>query len=38
MYLGARCQKFFPAKWIKWMLTGVILFVAAKYVVEFLLK
>ncbi len=32
MYLGARCQKFIPAKVIKWMLAGILLFTAAKYV------
>lgn len=31
MYLGARCQKHVPSKAIKWMLTGVIIFTAAKY-------
>ncbi|MBI9081014.1 MAG: sulfite exporter TauE/SafE family protein [Pseudodesulfovibrio sp.] len=35
MYFGARCQKFLPAKVIKWMLCGVILFTAAKYVLDF---
>ncbi|SMF32489.1 sulfite exporter TauE/SafE family protein [Desulfovibrio gilichinskyi] len=38
MYLGARCQKFFPAKSIKWMLAAVILFTACKYISEFFLK
>ncbi len=38
MYLGARCQKFFPAKGIKWMLAGVILFTAGKYFLDFLIK
>ncbi len=37
MYLGARCQKFFPANIIKWMLTAVILFTAFKYIAEFFL-
>jgi len=32
MYLGARLQKFVPAKAIKWMLAGIIVFTAAKYV------
>ena len=32
MYLGARCQRFVPAKAIKWMLAGIILFTAARYV------
>jgi uncharacterized protein len=35
MYLGARCQKFVPAKAIKWMLAGVILFTAIKYAAAF---
>lgn len=35
MYLGARCQKFIPAKAIKWMLAGIIVFTATKYVAEF---
>jgi hypothetical protein len=34
MYLGARCQKYVPAKAIKWMLAGVIVLTAAKYAVE----
>jgi uncharacterized protein len=36
MYLGARCQKFVPATAIKWMLTGIMILTAAKYVLEFL--
>ncbi len=36
MYLGARCQKFVPARAIKWMLAGVIVFTAAKYAADFL--
>ncbi|MGE4292855.1 MAG: sulfite exporter TauE/SafE family protein [Desulfovibrio sp.] len=32
MYLGARCQKFVPARYIKWMLAVIILFTAGKYV------
>jgi uncharacterized membrane protein YfcA len=36
IYLGARCQKFVPAKAIKWMLAGVIMFTVAKYVIGFL--
>ncbi len=36
MYLGARCQKLVSAKAIEWMLAAIILFTAAKYVVEFL--
>jgi uncharacterized protein len=35
MYLGARFQKFVPARVIKWMLAGVIIFTATKYIVEF---
>jgi hypothetical protein len=35
MYLGARCQKHVPARAIKTMLAGVIVFTALKYVVEF---
>jgi len=31
MYCGARLQKHVPARVIKWMLVGVILFVAARY-------
>jgi len=38
MYLGARCQKFFPAKVIKWMLAAIIVFTATKYVLEFFLS
>lgn len=36
MYLGARCQKYVPAKAIKWMLSGIIIFTAAKYILDFL--
>lgn len=36
MYLGARCQKYVPAKAIKWLLTGIIIFTALKYVAEFI--
>lgn len=35
MYLGARCQKYVPARYIKWMLSALILFLAAKYVLDF---
>ncbi len=35
MYLGARCQKFVPARVIKWMLAGIITFTAIKYVAAF---
>ena len=35
MYLGARCQKFIPAKAIKWMLASIILFTGGRYVLAF---
>ncbi|MEW6674194.1 MAG: sulfite exporter TauE/SafE family protein, partial [Thermodesulfobacteriota bacterium] len=35
MYLGARCQKFVPAAIIKWMLAGIIVFTAVKYIAAF---
>jgi uncharacterized membrane protein YfcA len=35
MYLGARCQKYVPARVIKWMLAGIILLTAGKYVFAF---
>lgn len=35
MYLGARCQKFVPATWIKWMLAGVIVIAAIKYISDY---
>lgn len=35
MYLGARSQKFVPAKVIKWMLAVIIIFTAAKYALDF---
>ena len=35
MYCGARCQKFFPANVIKWILCGVIFTTATKYVIGF---
>lgn len=38
MYCGARCQKFVPAKNIKWMLAAIITFTAAKYIAEFFWK
>ena len=34
MYLGARSQKHFPAKAIKWMLAGILVFTALKYVID----
>ncbi|MBN1103758.1 MAG: sulfite exporter TauE/SafE family protein [Deltaproteobacteria bacterium] len=36
IYLGARCQKFVPAKAIKWMLAGIIVFTALKYASSYL--
>jgi uncharacterized membrane protein YfcA len=36
MYLGARCQKFIPARYIKWMLSGLLTFLSIKYVLDFL--
>ncbi|MDL2316479.1 sulfite exporter TauE/SafE family protein [Desulfovibrio sp. OttesenSCG-928-A18] len=36
MYLGARCQKFVPAKLIKWLLGLVIISTAVKYLLEYL--
>ncbi|MBW1998021.1 MAG: sulfite exporter TauE/SafE family protein [Deltaproteobacteria bacterium] len=36
IYLGARCQKFVPAGTIEWMLVGIIMFTAIKYVFGFL--
>jgi uncharacterized membrane protein YfcA len=35
IYLGARCQKFFPARFIKAMLCICVLFVAGKYIIGF---
>jgi uncharacterized protein len=35
MYLGARCQKYVPARAIKWMLAGIITFTAIKYIAAF---
>jgi uncharacterized membrane protein YfcA len=35
IYLGARCQRFVPAVWLKLMLTAVIFFVAGRYLVGF---
>jgi uncharacterized membrane protein YfcA len=36
MYFGARCQKFVPAKAIKLMLMGIIIFTVLKYIINFL--
>ena len=38
MYCGARLQKFIPARLIKWMLAGCILFLSGNYILGFLLK
>lgn len=38
MYMGARCQKYVPASAIKWMLGGIIVFTALKYISDFFLK
>ncbi len=35
MYLGAYCQKFVPANAIKWMLAGIIVYTAIKYIIGF---
>jgi uncharacterized protein len=35
MYLGARAQKFVPPKLIKGMLTGILIFLAAKYIIGY---
>ena len=35
MYLGARFQKYVPAKVIKWMLSAIIIFTAYKYISSF---
>lgn len=35
MYLGARCQKFVPAKYIKWLLSIILLGTAAQYIVGY---
>jgi uncharacterized membrane protein YfcA len=35
MYPGACCQKFVPAKAIKWMLAVIIISTACKYIVDF---
>lgn len=36
IYLGARCQKYVPAKVIKWMLGAVIVYTATKYLFDFI--
>jgi uncharacterized membrane protein YfcA len=37
MYLGARCQKFVPARVIQWMLVCIMVATAINYIVEFFL-
>lgn len=37
MYLGARAQKFIPAKIIKWFLACILIFTALRYILPFLL-
>jgi hypothetical protein len=34
MFLGAKCQKHVPAKAIKWMLAGIIIFTALRYGID----
>lgn len=36
MYTGARLQRFMPAKWIKLLLALLLLFVAGRYVIDFI--
>lgn len=36
IYLGARCQKYVPAKAIKWMLGTIIVYTATKYLFDFI--
>ncbi len=38
MYCGARVQKFVPAKTIKWILAGCILFTSSKYIISYFLE
>lgn len=38
MYIGARMQKNMPAKVIKWVLSICILFIALKYIMDFVIK
>jgi len=38
MYCGARAQKFVPAKTIKWILAGTIMFAASKYIISFFIR
>lgn len=36
MYLGARCQKHVPAKYIKWMLALVMTYTCVRYAIDFI--
>ncbi len=38
MYLGARCQKYVPARYIKLMLTLVLIYTCIKYVIDFIIS
>ncbi len=38
MYLGARAQKFVPAKIIKWLLAFILVFTASRYILPFIFK
>jgi uncharacterized protein len=38
MYAGARCQKYVPARYIKWLLAAIIVFTAASYIRGFLVR
>jgi uncharacterized membrane protein YfcA len=38
MYCGARLQKFVPQKYIKLMLGLLIIYVAARYVIQYVMK
>jgi len=35
MYCGARCQKLIPAKFIKCLLAGCVLFLSGKYILSY---
>lgn len=38
MYLGARCQKFMPPRALKGMLSGVVLYTAGRYMMDFFIR
>lgn len=38
MYCGARLQKFVPQKYIKLMLGLLIIYVAARYIIQYVVK